>query len=58
MIIFQLIEVAPLHLSIETIEKGAFWSPSTKVANFTYLLNSIKMVIFIIFIFDVINYIE
>ena len=28
---------APLHLSVVPIEKGAFWSPSTIVANFTYL---------------------
>ena len=27
----------PLQLSVVAIEKGAFWSPSTKVANFTYL---------------------
>ena len=27
-----------LHLSIVAIKKGAFGSPSTKVANFTYLL--------------------
>ena len=27
----------PLHLGVVAIEKGAFWSPSTKVANFTYL---------------------
>ena len=26
----------PLHLGVVAIEKGAFWSPSTKVANFTY----------------------
>ena len=26
----------PLHLGVVTSEKGAFWSPSTKVANFTY----------------------
>ena len=26
----------PLHLSVVDIEKGAFWSPSTTVANFTY----------------------
>ena len=25
----------PLHLSVVAIEKGAFWSPSTKVTNFT-----------------------
>ena len=24
----------PLHLSVVAIEKGAFWSPSTKVANY------------------------
>ena len=29
----------PLHLSVVAIEKGAFWSPLTKVANFTYLLS-------------------
>ena len=27
-----------LHLGVVTIEKGAFESPSTKVANFTFLL--------------------
>ena len=27
-----------LHLSVVAIEKGTFRSPSTKVANFTYLL--------------------
>ena len=26
---------APLHLDVVAIEKGAFWSPSTTVANFT-----------------------
>ena len=26
----------PLHLGVVAIEKGAFGSPSTKVANFTY----------------------
>ena len=25
----------PLHLSVVAIEKGAFWSPSIMVANFT-----------------------
>ena len=25
----------PLHLSVVAIKKGAFWSPSTMVANFT-----------------------
>ena len=29
---------APLHLGVVAIEKGAFWSPSTTVTNFTYLL--------------------
>ena len=28
----------PLRLGVVAIEKGAFWSPSTRVANFTYLL--------------------
>ena len=28
----------PLHLDVVAIEKGAFRSLSTKVANFTYLL--------------------
>ena len=27
---------APLHLGVVAIEKGAFWSPSTTVANFTF----------------------
>ena len=30
--------VAPLlHLGVVVMEKGAFWSPSTMVANFTYI---------------------
>ena len=29
----------PLHLGVVAIEKGAFWSPSTTVANFTYFTN-------------------
>ena len=29
-------ERTPLHLGVVAIEKGAFGSPSTKVANFTY----------------------
>ena len=29
----------PLHLGGVAIEKGAFWSPSTTVASFTYGLN-------------------
>ena len=29
---------APLHLGVVAIEKGAFWSPSTTVANFTLLM--------------------
>ena len=28
---------APLHLSVVAIEKGAFRSPSTTVANFTFI---------------------
>ena len=28
--------VPTLHLGVVAIEKGAFWSPSTMVANFTY----------------------
>ena len=28
----------PLHLGVVAIEKGAFWSPSTKVTNFTFYL--------------------
>ena len=27
------------YLSVVAIEKGAFWLPSTRVANFTYLFN-------------------
>ena len=33
---------APLHLGVVAIEKGAFGSPSTMVANFTYLLYTHK----------------
>ena len=29
----------PLHLGVVDIENGAFWSPTTKVANFTYFTN-------------------
>ena len=29
---------APLHLCVAAIEKGAFGSPSIKIANLTYLL--------------------
>ena len=35
----------PLDLSVVAIEKEAFWSPLTKVANFTYkwlILHAIK----------------
>ena len=32
---------APLHLGVLAIVKGAFWSPSTKVANFTFYYLSI-----------------
>ena len=28
----------PQHLGVIDMEKGAFWSPSTMVANFTYLI--------------------
>ena len=28
----------PLHLGVVAIEKGAFWSPSTMIANFTYYI--------------------
>ena len=31
-----------LHLTVVAIEKEAFWSPSTTVANFTYLLEEIQ----------------
>ena len=33
--------IAPPHLGVVAIEKGPFGSPSTKVANFTYLLSRI-----------------
>ena len=32
----------PLHLGVVAIEKGAFGSTSTKVANFTYFVIVIK----------------
>ena len=31
---------APLHLGVVAIEKGAFWSPSATVANFTFYMVS------------------
>ena len=31
---------SPLHLSVVAIEKGAFGSPSMKVANFTYIYDN------------------
>ena len=31
------VEQSPLHFGVVTIEKGAFWSPSTTVAIFTYI---------------------
>ena len=37
-------ELRPLlHLSVEAIEKGAFGSPSTMVANFTFYLPVYKI---------------
>ena len=35
----------PLHLGVVAIEKGAFWSPSTKVANF-YKCNTVNHYLF------------
>ena len=35
----------PLHLSVVAIEKGAFWSPSTPVANITLLYIALKMAV-------------
>ena len=40
--------VLPLHLGVVAIEKGAFGSPSTMVANFTLLLLIIITIIIII----------
>ena len=37
----------PLYLDVVTIEKGAFRSPSTTVANFTYFLLSIYLSIYL-----------
>ena len=34
----------PLHLGVVAIEKGAFESPSTTVANFTYIIKNIMNV--------------
>ena len=36
----------PLYLGVVAIEKGAFWSPSTTIANFTYLLITIPHIRF------------
>ena len=38
-----------LHLDVVAIEKGAFRSPSTKVANFTYFLQLIINLLLILF---------
>ena len=38
------VERRPLHLGVVAIEKGAFWSPSTTVANF---INYIYIYIYI-----------
>ena len=35
-------EHPPLHLGVVAIEKGAFWSSSTTVAIFIYLLNDMS----------------
>ena len=35
---------APLHHGVVDIEKGAFWSPSTTVANFTYFYVGFKLI--------------
>ena len=34
---------SPTHLDVVAIEKGAFESPSTTVANFTYCLHSVLL---------------
>ena len=33
---------APLHFGVVAIEKGAFWLPSTMVANFTYFFITLE----------------
>ena len=38
---------APLHLGVVAIEKGAFGSPSTMVANFTLLIFTIESVFYL-----------
>ena len=30
----------PLHPGVVAIEKGTFWSPSTKVANYTFIIDN------------------
>ena len=45
----------PLHLGVVAIEKGAFRSPSTTVANFTYLLcniNNLRISVWFLIILD------
>ena len=32
----------PLHFSVVAIEKGAFWSPSIKFANFTFTTEQVS----------------
>ena len=43
---------APLHLGVEAIEKGAFGSPSTTVANFTYFMTIYVMAICFILVYS------
>ena len=38
----------PQHLGVVAIEKGAFWSPSTKVANFTYFYRRFEFRVFLL----------
>ena len=40
---WEMSSALPLHLGVVAIEKGAFWSPSTKVANFTYFMLPLKV---------------
>ena len=43
-------EVAPppLHLGVVAIEKGFFGSPSTKVANFSYIIIYVSACVYVI----------
>ena len=43
----------PLHFGVVAIKNGAFWSPSTMVANFTYLIRVQNLEAIVCILFDI-----